>query len=155
VAFDGHVVVVELAATDWISAHFIAPPGTDIVSGRPSAAVYAPDRRGYAMTNADCERMVADMIAFFSGAREPRFRLRSRALAEFIEDSPYRAVRGPFLPGDEPPAAGLVLIREPIGAAEKRCILARSSGREDSPCMCRTRWTVRSFRPSCSKCGSA
>jgi hypothetical protein len=25
------------------------------------------------MTNADCERMVADMIAFFSGAREPRF----------------------------------------------------------------------------------
>jgi hypothetical protein len=72
-SFDGHVVIVELAATDRIAAHFIAPAGTDIVSGRPSAAVYAPDRRGYAMTNADCERMVADMIAFFSGTREPRF----------------------------------------------------------------------------------
>jgi hypothetical protein len=72
-SFDGHVVVVELAATDWIAAHFIAPPGTDIVSGRPSAAVYEPDRRGYAVTSVDCERMVADMIAFFSGTREPRF----------------------------------------------------------------------------------
>ena len=72
-SFDGHVVVVELAATDWIAAHFIAPSGTDVVSGQPSAAVYATDRRGYAMTNADCERMVADMIAFFSGTREPRF----------------------------------------------------------------------------------
>ncbi len=72
-SFDGHVVVVELAATDWIAAQFIAPAGTDVVSGRPSAAVYASDRCGYAMTNADCERMVADMIAFFSGTREPRF----------------------------------------------------------------------------------
>ena len=72
-SFDGHVVVVELAATDWIAAHFIAPSDTDLVSGQSSAAVYAPDRRGYALTNVDCERMVADMIAFFSGTREPRF----------------------------------------------------------------------------------
>lgn len=70
---DGHVVIVELGATDWVAAHFIAPPATDVVSGRPSAAVYAPGRHGYALTNAGCERMVADMIAFFSGTREPRF----------------------------------------------------------------------------------
>jgi hypothetical protein len=72
-SFDGHTVVVDLAATDWIAAHFIAPSGTDLVSGQSSSAVYAPDRRGYALTNVDCERMVADMIAFFSGTREPRF----------------------------------------------------------------------------------
>jgi hypothetical protein len=72
-SFEGHVVIVELAATDRVAAQFIAAPETDLVSGRPSSAVYAPERRGYALTSADCERMVADMIAFFSGTREPRF----------------------------------------------------------------------------------
>ena len=34
---------------------------------------YLRHERGYAMTRAGCERMVADMVAFFTGIREPRF----------------------------------------------------------------------------------
>ena len=72
-SFDGHVVIVEADASDGIAAQFVAPPETDLVSGRPIAAIYEPSRRGYTMTTTGCERMVDDMIAFFSGTREPRF----------------------------------------------------------------------------------
>jgi hypothetical protein len=70
---DGHSAIVELGGADRIVARFVAPPVPDAISGQPSAPVYVRDERGYAMTRADCERMVADMVAFFSGTREPRF----------------------------------------------------------------------------------
>jgi hypothetical protein len=72
-SYDGHAAVVELGGADRIVARFVAPPAIDAISGQPSAPVYLRDERGYAMTRADCERMVADMVAFFSGTREPRF----------------------------------------------------------------------------------
>lgn len=72
-AFDGHLAIVELGAQDRIFARFVAPPDVDAVCGGASAAVYARGGSGYALTRAGCEHMVADMVAFFSGAREPLF----------------------------------------------------------------------------------
>jgi len=72
-SYDGHSAIVELGGSDRIVARFIAPRAIDAVSGLPSAPVYLRDERGYALTRVDCERMVADMVAFFSGTREPRF----------------------------------------------------------------------------------
>ena len=60
-SFEGQRAIVEMAGQDALRAHFVA-----------SAAVYARDG-GYPLTPAGCERMVADMIDFFSGVREPRF----------------------------------------------------------------------------------
>jgi hypothetical protein len=72
-SLDGSFVCVEFDPAGHVAAQFIAPPSTDLVSGRSSSAVYARDRLGYALTDAGCARMVDDMIAFFSGTREPRF----------------------------------------------------------------------------------
>jgi hypothetical protein len=72
-SLDGHVVAVEVDPAGRVAAQFIAPESTELVSGRPSSAVYARDRSGYPLTDAGCSRMVDDMIAFFSGAREPHF----------------------------------------------------------------------------------
>jgi hypothetical protein len=72
--FNGHLAEVELESGDRVVARFVAPSTNDAVSGRRAAAVYARDERGYALTPAGSERMVADIIAFFSGSREPAFR---------------------------------------------------------------------------------
>jgi hypothetical protein len=72
-SYEGHAAVVELDAGERIVARFVGPPEIDAVSGRPAAPVYVCGDRGYALTPAGCERMVADMMAFFSGTREPRF----------------------------------------------------------------------------------
>ncbi len=71
-SLDGHRVIVAMGARR-VTAQFIAAPATDLVSGRPSSAVYVRDRFGYALTDAGCSRMVDDMMAFFAGIREPRF----------------------------------------------------------------------------------
>jgi hypothetical protein len=72
-SYDGHAAIVELGRTDRITARFVARPAIDAVSGRPAAPVYACEADGYPLTRAGCERMVTDMVAFFSGIREPRF----------------------------------------------------------------------------------
>jgi hypothetical protein len=72
-SYEGHSAIVELGGADRIVARFVAPPAVDAISGLPLAPVYLRDEQGYALTRADCERMVADMVAFFSGTREPRF----------------------------------------------------------------------------------
>ena len=72
-SYDGHEAIVELGRADRITARFVARPAIDAISGRPAAPVYAGDDAGYPMTRAGCERMVTDMLAFFSGIREPRF----------------------------------------------------------------------------------
>ena len=72
-AFDGHLAIVELGDGDRIFARFVAPPDVDAVSGDACTAVYARGGSGYALTRAGCEHMVADMVAFFSGTREPIF----------------------------------------------------------------------------------
>ncbi len=72
-SFEGHAAIVELGAPDRITARFVAPAGIDAISGQPARAVYARDAHGYPLTRAGCERMVADMLDFFTGTREPQF----------------------------------------------------------------------------------
>ena len=72
-SFDGHRAIVEQTAAGRIEARFMTAPEIDAVSGRPLAAVYTREAGGYPLSAAGCERMVADMMAFFSGIREPRF----------------------------------------------------------------------------------
>lgn len=76
-SYDGHLAIVELGRADCIRARFVAPPALDAISGQLSMPVYLREEEGYALTRAGCERMVADMVAFFSGTREPRFRFVS------------------------------------------------------------------------------
>jgi hypothetical protein len=70
--YDGHAAEVEMRG-DRIAARFSAPPAFDAVSGRLVTPVYARYPSGYSLDRAGCERMVADMAAFFAGIREPRF----------------------------------------------------------------------------------
>jgi hypothetical protein len=72
-SYDGHAAIVELGRADRILARFVAPPAIDAISGQPSTPVYLREEHGYALTPAGCERMVADMVDFFSGIREPSF----------------------------------------------------------------------------------
>jgi hypothetical protein len=72
-SYEGHEAIVELGRADRITARFVARPAVDAISGRPAAPVYAGEQDGYPLTRAGCERMVTDMLAFFSGIREPRF----------------------------------------------------------------------------------
>src|ERR1700686_4252259 len=72
--YEGHSAIVEPDGSDRVVARFVAPPALDGVSGEPAAPAYISDEWGYELTRTDCERMVADMVAFFSGIREPRFR---------------------------------------------------------------------------------
>jgi hypothetical protein len=71
-SYEGHAAIVEMGREDRIVARFVAPPAVDAVSGKLAAPVYARED-GYALTRTGCEHMVADMVAFFSGTREPRF----------------------------------------------------------------------------------
>jgi len=68
-----HTAIVELSGLDRIAARFVAPPSIDAVSGEPATPEYLRDERGYPLTAAGCERLVTDMLAFFSGTREPVF----------------------------------------------------------------------------------
>jgi hypothetical protein len=78
-SYGDHSATVELGGADRIVARFVAPPAIDAISGQPSAPVYQRYEHGYALSRAGCERMVADMVAFFSGIREPRFTFVSAA----------------------------------------------------------------------------
>jgi hypothetical protein len=71
--YQGRTAVVEFVASGAIEATFIERPARDAVSSIECAAEYRP-LSGYALTAAGCGNMVDDMIAFFSGTREPRFR---------------------------------------------------------------------------------
>ena len=72
-SYDDLTAEVELRDGERIAARFVGAPAFDTVSGRLVRPVYVRHACGYAMDRAGCERMVADMAAFFSGIREPRF----------------------------------------------------------------------------------
>jgi len=72
-SYEGHAAIVEMGGADRILARFVAPPALDAISGELLAPVYLREEHGYVLNRAGCERMVADMVAFFSGTREPRF----------------------------------------------------------------------------------
>jgi hypothetical protein len=73
-SYDDHAAIVELGGADRILARFVAPAVLDAISGQFATPEYVGAEGGYALTRAGCERMVADMVDFFSGTREPRFR---------------------------------------------------------------------------------
>jgi hypothetical protein len=70
---DGHAAIVEFQPGNELRATFVAAPVIDGVSSRPVSAVYRARSRSYRLTREGSSHMVADMIAFFSGIREPRF----------------------------------------------------------------------------------
>ncbi len=73
-SYDDQSVVVALQADGTVEATFIDRPGTDEITGAETAAVYTRlGERPYRLTNSGCSTMVADMMAFFSGDREPLF----------------------------------------------------------------------------------
>jgi hypothetical protein len=73
-SYDGQTVIVEQQADGAATASFVDTPSYDEVSNSPASAIYrrASDRR-YHLTEESCRAMVGDMIAFFSGEREPFF----------------------------------------------------------------------------------
>jgi hypothetical protein len=72
--YEGQTVVVEQHDDGVASASFVGAPITDEISGSPVSAIYrrTADRR-YRLTEDSARAMVSDMIAFFSGEREPFF----------------------------------------------------------------------------------
>jgi hypothetical protein len=70
--YDGQSAVLEMTPQGFLRATFIDSEGIDVVSASPVAAAY---RTGsvYALNRASCGRMVADLVDFFSGIREPKF----------------------------------------------------------------------------------
>lgn len=73
-SYDGQTVIVAQREDGAATASFVDTPGVDEVSGAAASAVYRRTaERCYQMTDESCRAMVGDMIAFFSGEREPFF----------------------------------------------------------------------------------
>jgi hypothetical protein len=71
--YDGQSAVLEMTTDGCLRATFIDSETTDVVSDRPVAAAYRTGST-YALNRTGCGRMVADLVDFFSGIREPKFR---------------------------------------------------------------------------------
>jgi len=68
------MVVVALRDDGSAEAAFVDRPLLDAVSSTPAVPVYRRAANAdYTLDPSGCRRMVADMEAFFGGAREPRF----------------------------------------------------------------------------------
>jgi hypothetical protein len=72
-AYDEQTIVVALRFDGTVDATFVDRPRTD-ARGDEVQAVYDHGRTPYRLTPGGAKAMVADMMAFFSGSREPRFR---------------------------------------------------------------------------------
>jgi hypothetical protein len=73
-SYDGQTVIVAQREDGAATASFVDTPSVDEVSGTAAAAVYRrTSERCYQMTDESCRAMVSDMVAFFSGEREPFF----------------------------------------------------------------------------------
>jgi hypothetical protein len=72
-SFEGNAAIVELQPGGELRATFVAAPAIDEVSARPVSAVYRSHPHRYQLTREGSARMIDDMVAFFSGTREPRF----------------------------------------------------------------------------------
>jgi hypothetical protein len=73
-SYEGQTVIVAQQPDGAAAASFVDVPSMDEVSGTPASAVYRRTaERCYQMTEESCRAMVADMMAFFSGEREPLF----------------------------------------------------------------------------------
>jgi hypothetical protein len=73
-SYDGQTVVVEQQSDGGARAMFVDAPATDEISQSQVSAIYRRSAgRSYHLTEESCKAMVADIIAFFSGEREPFF----------------------------------------------------------------------------------
>jgi glutamine amidotransferase PdxT len=72
-SFEGNAAIVEFQPGDQLRATFVAAPVIDAVTSRPTSAVYQARKHRYGLTPEGSQAMVADMMAFFSGVREPQF----------------------------------------------------------------------------------
>jgi hypothetical protein len=72
-SYDGHAAIVEFQPGNELRATFVAAAVVDAISSRPVCAVYRARPHRYRLTPESSSRMVADMLAFFSGVREPQF----------------------------------------------------------------------------------
>ncbi len=72
-SLDGCVVTVASHPDGSLAATFVDRPVPDAKSNAPVVAVYRALTVGYHLNSVGCGRMVDDLVAFFSGVREPRF----------------------------------------------------------------------------------
>jgi hypothetical protein len=73
-SYDGQTIIVAQETDGAATASFVDAPSLDQVSGTAASAVYRRTaERRYHLTEESCCAMVSDMIAFFSGEREPLF----------------------------------------------------------------------------------
>ena len=72
-SFDGRSAIAKIGPGGSIDASFVDRTVIDRVAHHPAAAVYARPHAAYGLDPAGCARMVDDIVAFFSGTREPRF----------------------------------------------------------------------------------
>jgi hypothetical protein len=73
-SYDGQTVIVEQQADGSAKASFVDAPAHDEITHTPASAVYRRTAdRCYHLTEDSCRAMVGDMMAFFSGEREPFF----------------------------------------------------------------------------------
>lgn len=72
-SLDGRSATVAPRADGSLEATFVDRDVPDAGGAMRVAAVYRPATGAYRSTAAGCARMVDDMVAFFSGVREPRF----------------------------------------------------------------------------------
>jgi hypothetical protein len=73
-SYEGQTVIVAQQADGAACATFVDAPAVDVVSGSNVSAIYRRTaERRYQMTVDSCRAMVSDMMAFFSGEREPIF----------------------------------------------------------------------------------
>jgi hypothetical protein len=71
--YDGQSAVIEMTLDGLLCATFIDCERLEAVSALPAVAAYRTGAT-YTLTPAGCRRMVDDLVDFFSGIREPRFR---------------------------------------------------------------------------------
>jgi hypothetical protein len=73
-SYEGQTVIVAQQADGAAMATFVDAPTVDGVSGSAVSAIYRRTaERCYQMSADSCRAMVSDMMAFFSGEREPIF----------------------------------------------------------------------------------
>jgi hypothetical protein len=73
-SYEGQTVIVEQQADGAAVASFVDVPSVDEITQTPASAVYRRrSERRYHLTEESCKAMVGDMMAFFSGEREPFF----------------------------------------------------------------------------------
>ena len=73
-SYAGQAAIVAVGDEGFVDATFVGAPAREAVSGGFAAPAYrAKGISAYPVTRDGCARMVADMVAFFGGTREPRF----------------------------------------------------------------------------------